>query len=105
MPLKTLITYTQSLLMHSIIHKYSPVSLHNTWTRNRDRTDINDRNLRNADDLYIPTARTEQVKRLTYFSLPKMWNDLHEQKYTPNPTTFKIAIKHHFLNNDISTQE
>ena len=34
---------------------------------------------------------------MSYFALPKMWNELYEQKYTPNPTTFKIAIKEHFL--------
>ena len=98
MPLRSLITYTQSLLMHSIYHKYSPESLHNTWTTNADRP--NDYNLRNDNDLYIPIAKTEQTKRLTFFALPKMWNDLYEQKYTPNPITFKIAIKQHFLEID-----
>jgi len=101
MPLKTLIAYSQSLLMHSIYHKYSPDTLHNTWITNSDRH--NDRDLRNGDDLYIPTARTEHTKRLTYFALPKMWNNLHEQKYTVNPITFKIAIKKHFLDQNTET--
>lgn len=95
MQYKHLITYTQSILMHSIIHKYSPPSLHHTWTTNNQRN--NGLDLRNADDLYIPLARTEQVKKLPYFALPKVWNELYEQKYTPNPITFKIAIKSHFL--------
>ena len=95
MPLKHLISYTQSLLVHSIYHKYSPPSLHNTWVTNGMRNNQHD--LRNANDLYIPLARTEQVKRLPYFHLPKIWNELYEQKYTPNPTTFKIAIKEYYL--------
>ena len=95
MPLKHLITYTQSLLVHSIYHKYSPSSLHNTWITNSMRNEIRD--LRNADDLFIPYARTEHVKKMSFFSLPRVWNELSEQKFTPNPTTFKIAIKEHFL--------
>ena len=39
MPLKYLINYTQSLLVHSIYHKYSPPSLHNTWITNAMRID------------------------------------------------------------------
>ena len=63
---------------------------------------IDNRELRNADDLYIPLARTEHVKRMPYFALPKMWNELQVQKFTPNPTTFKIAIKDYFLSlNDV----
>ena len=95
MPLKYLIPYSQSLLVHSIYHKYGPPSLHNTWQTNSMRNET--RKLRNADDLYVPFARTEHVKKMSYFALPKMWNDLHEQKFTSNPTTFKIAIKNHFL--------
>ena len=55
------------------------------------------RELRNADDLYVPFARTEQVKKMSFFALPRVWNELHEQKFTPIPITFKIAIKSHFL--------
>ena len=100
MPFKHLITYTQSLLVHSIYHKYCPPSLHNTWITNSMRNDARD--FRNADDLYVPYARTEHVKKMSYFTLPRVWNELSEQKFTPNPTTFKIAIKHHFLSLDQS---
>ena len=72
--------------------------IHNTWVTNSSRNDI--RELRNADDLYIPLARTDHVKKMPYFALPKMWNQLHDQKFTPNPITFKIAIKDYFLNLD-----
>jgi len=102
MPFRQLIQYTQSLLIHSIYHKYSPPSLHNTWITNSMRN--NELVLRNADDLYIPLARTEHVKKLPFFALPKLWNELYEQKYTRNPITFKIAIKSHFLNTEPENQ-
>ena len=95
MPLKYLIPYSQSLLVHSIYHKYCPPSLHNTWQTNSMRNET--RELRNADDFYVPVVRTANVKNMSYFTLPRMWNDQHEQKFTTNPTTYKIAIKNHFL--------
>ena len=97
LPLNHLITLTKGLLIHSIYHKYSPTALHNTWTTIGQQNDINDHDhdLRNANDLYIPFARTEHVKRLTYFSLPATWNTLPDDKFTPNKTTFKIALKNY----------
>ena len=94
LPLKHLIDYTQILLTHSIYHKYSPPSLHNTWTTNGAR--MNNHTLRNTDHLYIPLAKTEQINRLPLFALPRLWNRFYEQKFTPNPVTFKIASKNHF---------
>jgi Reverse transcriptase (RNA-dependent DNA polymerase) len=96
MPLNILISYTQSLLMHSIVHKYGPEALHNTWTTNLERNP--NLLLRNANDLYVPRARTEHTKKLPYFALSKLWNDLPDLKLTPNPITFKILIKEHFSN-------
>jgi hypothetical protein len=94
MPLETLILYNQSLLIHSIVHRYAPSSLLNIWTLDRPH----DRQLRNNNDLPIPFARTDQTKRLPYFNFPKIWNNLHEQKWTPNPITYKIALKHLLTN-------
>ena len=39
-----------------------------------------------------PGYITEQVKRMPNFQLPNLWNEFHEHKLTPNPTTFKIAL-------------
>ena len=69
MPLKYLIKYTQSLLVHSIYHKYSLPSLNHTWITNGMRNE--NRELRNADDLYVPLARTEQVKKNASLCLAK----------------------------------
>ena len=95
LPIELLIQNSQGLLVHSIFHKYCPPALYNAWTLNNQRED--DHNLRNANDFYIPLARTEQVKKLTLFTLPKTWNDLPEFKLTSNKTTFKIALKNHLL--------
>jgi len=93
LPLNLLITQSRGLLMHSIYHKYAPSSLHNTWITNMQRNiDID---LRNGHNIYIPFARTDQVKRLTYFALPMTWNELPDDRMTPNKITFTIALKDH----------
>ena len=93
LPLKHLILYTKGLLIHSIYHKYSPPALHNTWTTNEHEGSNHD--LCNASDLYAPMARTEHVKRFTYFSLPAIWNNLPDDKLNPIQTTFRTAFKYY----------
>jgi hypothetical protein len=93
LPLDQLILYTKSLLIHSVMHKYSPVILHNTWITNSDRN--RGVELRNADDIYIPLAATDQVKRLPLIDFAIVWNNLPYDKMHSNPTTFKIAIRDH----------
>jgi hypothetical protein len=95
-PFNKLIIYTQGLLMHSVIHKYGPPALDNQWISNADR--VQEIQLRNAHELYVPLAITEQVKKLTFVTLAKNWNSLPYDKLNPNPTTFKIALKE-YLNN------
>jgi hypothetical protein len=53
--------------------------------------------LRNANDLYVPMARTEQTKRLPYFELARLWNELPDIKITPEPSFFRYLIKQHLL--------
>jgi hypothetical protein len=69
LPLKQLITYTQGLLTHSVFHKHSPPSLHNTWTTNYERNP--DRALRDAQEIYIPLAINDQTSKLPFFALAK----------------------------------
>ena len=95
LPLDHLATLNKGLLIHSIYYKTSPTSLHGTWVTNQQRGI--DRDLRDAHQLYIPFARTDQVKRLPYFSFPKLWNDLPDCKLSSNPITFKISLKTHLL--------
>ena len=88
-----LITLNSGQLIHSIYYKHAPKALHNLWLTNEQRETQHE--LRDAHQLYIPFARTEQVKRLPFFSLPKIWNDMPDFKLTSNPTTFKIALKYY----------
>ena len=63
------------------------------WLTNEQRGIIHD--LRDAHLLYVPFARTDHVKRLPYFALPKLWNELPDCKLSSNPITFKIGLKWH----------
>jgi hypothetical protein len=98
MPFKTLIKYQQSLLVHSIYHKYCPPSLHSSWSTVGERN--NTYALRNAADYFVPQAVNEQLKKLPYFALPKLWNEICDMKYVPNPTTFKLFFKNLLLSSN-----
>ena len=76
--------------------KYAPKALHNTWITNEQRGQ--NIVLRDAHLLYVPFACTDQVKKLPFFSFPKIWNALPDSKLSNNPTTFKIALKWHLFN-------
>jgi hypothetical protein len=67
MPFRKLLQYQQGLLVHSIYHKYCPPAL-TVGERNNAYA------LRNADNYFIPQAINEQLKKLPYFALPKLWN-------------------------------
>jgi hypothetical protein len=95
MPFRKLLQYQQGLLVHSIYHKYCPPALHNTWPTVGERN--NAYALRNADNYFIPQAINEQLKKLPYFALPKLWNEITDMKFTPNPTTFKLFFKNELL--------
>jgi hypothetical protein len=96
MPLNYLIKYTQNLLTHSSIHKYSPTACHNQWILNSDRNPEID--LRNANDIYIPRACSEQVKILPYFAFANNWNTLPYDRLHQNPTTFRIFLSDYVWN-------
>jgi hypothetical protein len=87
MPFRTLVKYQQSLLLHSIYYQYCPPALFNTWTTVSQRN--NACNLRNADDYYTPVLINEQLIKLPYFVLPKLWNEIPIMKHAPYPVTFK----------------
>jgi hypothetical protein len=96
LPFEKMVIYAKSLLTHAIIHKYGPPSLHNQWMFNNERN-VNIE-LRNEQDIYVPMAISEQLKRLPYFSFAHNWNNLIYEKQYPNPTTFKIALLDHLKN-------
>jgi hypothetical protein len=95
LPLDKLITFTKGMLTHSIVHKYCPPTLHNEWEFNHERNHVE---LRNNNDMYIPRAVTDFVKKLPYFSLAVNWNNLPAEKMYPNYLTFKICFMDHLTN-------
>jgi hypothetical protein len=103
-----LVNFCKLKFMYQIIHKQSPILLHNTWLTNRQRRDLalddqdldRRRVLRNEDDLYEPTAKLDLTNRLLYFSLPKLWNVLSPNyKASRNTQIFSNNIKLSYLNN------
>jgi hypothetical protein len=84
------------MLTHAIVHKYGPPALHNQWEFNHERNHVE---LRNDNDMYIPRAITDYIKKMPYFSLAINWNDLPVEKMYPNPMTFKILLLDHLKNN------
>ncbi len=62
LPLDQLIELSILKFMHSFKHNMLPLSFTNMWQTNRNR--LPDRELRNADQLYIPPHRFATLKRL-----------------------------------------
>ncbi len=56
------------------------------------------RELRNADELYIPPHRIELFKRMPLISFPTAWNSLDDRKYNPRQKAFLKQIKSELLN-------
>jgi Reverse transcriptase (RNA-dependent DNA polymerase) len=93
MPLNELISFSQSLLMHSIIYNYGPPIFANQWITNNARNQ--NILLRNADDIYVPIVTSEQVNKLPLIAFAKLWNSLPDNKYHANPKLFKVLLKEH----------
>ena len=77
--------------MHSINFNYAPISFTNTWKKN---SVINDLQLRNNDDFYLPTVKLELFRKIPLYSFAKAWNDLGDTKFQHNPTTFAIELRY-----------
>jgi hypothetical protein len=96
LPLNELAILSKSLLLHSIVHKYGPRILEDQWQTNGERNPNVE--LRNRDDLYVPTATSEQVSKLPVISFPKLWNSLPIEKLYPNRFLFSNLIKEYLWN-------
>jgi hypothetical protein len=96
LPFDKLILQAQLTFMHSIEYNYAPSSYENVWPKNAVRDP--ERNLRNANDYFLPIPRTETFKRSTYYALPCAWNNLTPAiKLQQNTITFKWALRAHLL--------
>ena len=87
LPLDHLIQYSSLKFMHSFHFNLLPFSFSEMWIKNRDRNP--ERNLRNADDLYVPAHKLATLKRLPFFTFPRVWNEENHSKLNP--------IQHQYL--------
>ena len=81
--------------MHSIEYDYAPLSFRGIWQKNF--LIQGDRPLRNANNYTLPNPRTELFKKSPLYTLPLEWNNLDENRYIRNRTTFKTALKYNLL--------
>ena len=95
LPLEKLIISYRLKFMHSYHFKKLPLSFAELWITNRQR--IPERELRDADNYYIPPHRIEIVKRMPLFTFPLAWNDADDIKYNPIQHLFMRDLKNSFL--------
>jgi hypothetical protein len=91
LPLDDLITYSRIKFMHNFHFKKLPLSFAEMWQTNLERNP--ERELRNANDYYIPPHRVEIVKRLPYISLPTAWNSAPGDKFNAKQHLYLKQLK------------
>ncbi len=72
-----------------------PPSFFEVWQTNRERNA--ERELRNADDLYVLPHRIEFFKRMPLVSFATAWNSIDERKNNPNQKVFLTQMKSDIL--------
>jgi hypothetical protein len=97
LPLDQLIEHSVLKFMHSFHHNLLPPSFNEMWSTNRNRQP--DRELRNADQLYIPPHRFATLKRLPLFNFPAMWNAAGNEKNNPRQHVYLKLLKSRLLSN------
>jgi hypothetical protein len=95
LPLEKLIYYYKLKFMHNYVHNRLPLSFNELWITNRIRNP--NRELRDANDLYIPPHRIEIVKRMPICSFPTAWNSAIQEKEDPAHHRFLRALKENLL--------
>jgi hypothetical protein len=88
LPVDQLIVLSTLKFMHSFTHNFPPFSFRGFWTTNyRER--IPDRELRNADHLYVPQHNYATLKRMPLFNFPHVRNNLaRPDKFYPSQHIF-----------------
>ncbi len=79
--LDKLIMFSILKCMHSFTHHHLPLSFERMWIPNRDR--FPERELRNADQLYILPHNYATLKRMPLFNFPAVWNAQGHDKFNP----------------------
>lgn len=91
LPIDSLIRHSKAKFMHQFTFNKLPFSFVNVWQTNRER--LPNRELRNANELFIPHHNFATLKRLPIFSFPQAWNEEPEIKRLPNQFVFLKKLK------------
>ena len=100
LPLDSLITYFKLQFMSQYVQGFLPLAFNNVcMKREQGRAENFNFNLRNSDDLYIPTALLVQTERHPLFLFPRLWSEFtnNDIKIIRNPKEFNSALKKHLL--------
>jgi len=98
LPLDQLISFSVLKFMHSFKFNLLPFPFMETWITNRVRNPA--RNLRNADDFYVPAHNFATLKRLPFFNFPKSWNEYDSlSKLNPVPHLYLKNLKSALISN------
>jgi hypothetical protein len=97
LPIDQLIELSVMKFMHSFYHNLLPFSFNEMWLTNRNRQP--ERELRNADQLYIPPHRFATLKRLPLFNFPTVWNAAGNDKNNPRQYVYLKLLKSRLLSN------
>jgi hypothetical protein len=66
--------------MHNYYFRKLPPSFVHLWQTNAERNPV--RELRNANDYFVPPHRIELAKRMPLYSFPATWN--LDEKFNPS---------------------
>ena len=91
LPFEKILLNQKILFMHGIIHKHNNRTFENIWRTNEEREIGID--LRNANDLTLPTPHFEGFKKFPIFDFAKSWNEIGDMKYQSNFSIFKTWLK------------
>ena len=91
LPLDQMIKFSTLKFMYNFVNKKLPFSFNETWLTNRENNP--NRELRNADDLYIPPHNLISVRRFPLFTFPRVWNEEEERKNSPTPMIYFKLLK------------
>jgi hypothetical protein len=97
LPIDQLVTFSILKFMHSFTHNSLPFSFQNTWSTNRNR--FPERELRNANNLFIPAHNFATLKRMPIFNFPAVWNSAGPDKFNPIQHRYLKSLKCQLLNN------
>jgi hypothetical protein len=92
LPLDEMIKYANLKFMHNYIHQRLPFSFNETWLFNHMRNP--ERELRNANDLFVPAHHFATVKRFPLFTFPRTWNEEEiQRKWNPSISAYCNQLK------------